>query len=412
MDERRLIMYLHRSIENVLEKAIGQTKVVLVTGARQTGKTTVIQNTFSDYNYITLDDENMLRLAKTDPSLFFKDQEYPLIIDEVQYAEELFRTIKLIVDRNPQKGQVILTGSQTHKLMEAASSMLVGRMSILEMSSLSLRELFKVEYSKPFIPTERYIKERKNHLAKYDDLWKRIHRGSMPELLDENRDWEWFYRDYIRTYLERDIRKIINLKDELKFRSFLISLAARSGQIIVYEDIASDVGVDIKTVQNWLSIVETSGIVKLIHTYKNNAIKRMIKSPKLYFMDTGLMCYLVGWKTYEQAKNGAMSGNIFETFVVSEIIKSYFNAGMDIKDRLFYYRDKDKKEIDLLILEDGIIHPIEIKSAASVRKDMIRNFSVLGNKKEISVGRGAVICLSENIVPITESVDALPIEYI
>ena len=405
-------MYLHRSIESVLVKAINQTKVVLVTGARQTGKTTVIHNTFSDYNYITLDDGNMLILAKTDPPLFFKDQEYPLIIDEVQYAEELFRTIKLIADRNPEKGQMILTGSQTHKLMEAASSLLVGRMSILEMSSLSLRELFKVEYNKPFIPTEEYIKERKKHLVKYDELWKRIHRGSMPELLDEERDWEWFYRDYIRTYLERDIRKIINLKDELKFRSFLVSLAARSGQIIVYEDIASDVGVDIKTVQNWLSIVEVSGIVRLIHTYKNNIIKRMIKSPKLYFMDTGLMCYLVGWKTYEQARNGAMSGNIFETFVVSEIIKSYYNAGKEIKDTLFYYRDKDKKEIDLLILEDGIIHPIEIKSSASVNKNMIKNFSVLDNNKEISVGRGAVICLSENIVPITESVDALPIEYI
>ena len=404
-------MYLHRSIESVLVKAINQTKVVLMTGARQTGKTTVIHNTFSDYNYITLDDGNMLILAKTDPPLFFKDQEYPLIIDEVQYAEELFRTIKLIADRNPEKGQMILTGSQTHKLMEAASSLLVGRMSILEMSSLSLRELFKVEYNKPFIPTEEYIKERKKHLVKYDELWKRIHRGSMPELLDEERDWEWFYRDYIRTYLERDIRKIINLKDELKFRSFLVSLAARSGQIIVYEDIASDVGVDIKTVQNWLSIVEVSGIVRLIHTYKNNIIKRMIKSPKLYFMDTGLMCYLVGWKTYEQARNGAMSGNIFETFVVSEIIKSYYNAGKEIKDTLFYYRDKDKKEIDLLILEDGIIHPIEIKSSASVNKNMIKNFSVLDNNKEISVGRGAVICLNENIVPITESVDALPIEY-
>lgn len=405
-------MYLHRSIENILEKAVRQTKVILITGARQTGKTTVIQNTFPDYNYITLDDENMLVLAKEDPQLFFRDQKYPLIIDEVQYAQELFRTIKYIVDGSTEKGQIILTGSQTHKLMEASSSMLAGRMSILEMSALSLREIYKVGNNVPFIPTKDYIQSRKKDLIRYDDLWKKIHRGSMPELLDEERDWEWFYRDYVRTYLERDIRKIINLRDELKFRSFLVSLAARSGQIVVYEDIASDVGVDIKTVQSWLSIVETSGIVKLIHTYRNNVIKRMIKSPKLYFLDTGLMCYLAGWKTCEQAKNGAMSGNIFETFVVSEIIKSYLNAGRDIRDTLFYYRDRDKKEIDLLILENGVIHPIEIKSAASVRKDMIRNFSVLNNKEEISVGRGAVICLSENVVPITEEIDALPIEYI
>lgn len=405
-------MYLHRSIEYFLQKAIRQTKVILITGARQTGKTTVIKNTFPEFNYITLDDENMLMLAKQDPSLFFKDQDFPLIIDEVQYAEELFRTIKLLVDRNTEKGQMILTGSQTHKLMEAASSMLVGRMSVLEMSPLSMREIFKVDFNLPFIPKKDYIKERKKHLNKYDDLWKKIHRGSMPELLDEERDWEWFYRDYVRTYLERDIRRVINLKDELKFRSFLVSLAARSGQIVVYEDIASDVGVDIKTVQNWLSIVETSGIVKLIHTYKKNIIKRMIKSPKLFFMDTGLMCYLVGWKTYEQAKNGAMSGSIFETFVVSEIIKSYLNAGRDIRDTIFYYRDKDKKEIDLLILEDGIIHPIEIKLSANVKKDMIKNFSVLKNKKEITLGEGAVVCLSENIVPISEDVEALPIDYL
>ena len=405
-------MYLHRSIEYILQKSIRQTKVILITGARQTGKTTVIKNTFPEFNYITLDDENMLMLAKQDPSLFFKDQDFPLIIDEVQYAEELFRTIKLLVDRNTEKGQMILTGSQTHKLMEAASSMLVGRMSVLEMSPLSMREIFKVDFNLPFIPKKDYIKERKKHLNKYDDLWKKIHRGSMPELLDEERDWEWFYRDYVRTYLERDIRRVINLKDELKFRSFLVSLAARSGQIVVYEDIASDVGVDIKTVQNWLSIVETSGIVKLIHTYKKNIIKRMIKSPKLFFMDTGLMCYLVGWKTYEQAKNGAMSGSIFETFVVSEIIKSYLNAGRDIRDTIFYYRDKDKKEIDLLILEDGIIHPIEIKLSANVKKEMIKNFSVLKNNKEITLGEGAVVCLSENIVPISEDVEALPIDYL
>ena len=304
-----------------------------------------------------------------------------MIIDEVQYAEELFRTIKLLADRNKEKGQMILTGSQTHKLMEEASSMLAGRMSVLKMSPLSLREIFKVNFDLPFIPKKEYINERKKYLIKYDDLWKKIHRGSMPEILDEERDWEWFYRDYVRTYLERDIRRVINLKDELKFRSFLVSLAARSGQIIVYEDIASDVGVDIKTAQNWLSIVETSGIVKLIHTYKNNIIKRMIKSPKLYFMDTGLMCYLFGWKTYEQAKNGAMSGNIFETFAVSEIIKSYLNTGRDIRDTIFYYRDKDKKEIDFLILEDGVIHPIEIKSSANVKKEMIKYFSTLKNNK-------------------------------
>lgn len=405
-------MYLNRAIENTISKAVKQSKVVLLSGPRQTGKTTVIKNCFPEYNYITLDDENYLSLAKRDPQLFFKDQTLPLIIDEVQYAEELFRTIKYIVDKSPDKGQMILTGSQTHKLMEASSSMLVGRMSILELSSLSMREQKKVIFDLPFIPNEEYIKQRKKSLKPYSNIWDHIHRGSMPELLDNQRDWEWFYRDYIKTYLERDINKIINLKDELKFRSFLVSVAARSSQMLVYNDIANDIGVDIKTVQNWLSIIEASGLVKLVHTYKNNVIKRMVKAPKLYFMDTGLMCYLVGWKTAEQAKNGAMSGAIFETFAVSEIIKSYLNKGIDITNRIFYYRDKDKREIDLLICDNNTIYPVEIKSAAQIRMDMIKNFSALNSKDEINAGHGAVVCLCDNKTSISEDVDALPIEYI
>lgn len=405
-------MYLDRAIEKTIKKAVKQSKVVLLSGPRQTGKTTVIRNCFPKYNYITLDDENFLALAKRDPQLFFKDQSIPLIIDEVQYAEELFRTIKYLVDKSSDKGQMILTGSQTHTLMEVSSSMLVGRMSILELSSLSLREQKSVEFDLPFIPNEEYITLRKKNIKTYSNIWEHIHRGSMPELLDSQRDWEWFYRDYIRTYLERDINKIINIKDELKFRTFLVSIAARSSQMLIYSDIASDVGVDIKTVQNWLSIIEASGLIKLVHTYKNNVIKRMVKAPKLYFMDTGLMCYLIGWKTAEQAKNGAMSGAIFETFVVSEIIKSYLNKGIDITDRIYYYRDKDKKEIDLLICDNNTIYPVEIKSAAQVRTDMIKNFSVLNNKNGITVGHGAVICLCENKTNITNDVDALPIEYI
>ena len=316
-------MYIQRHIENMLKKAEKQTKVVLLTGARQVGKTTSVQHVYPELEYITLDDENELRLALTDPVLFFRERSFPLIIDEVQYARDLLRAVKLISDKEKSKGQFFLTGSQTYELLSMTAETLAGRVSILEMSGLSFREITGISFCEPFYPSMDYIKRRKKQLVPYTEIWNRIHRGSMPELTDMERDWEWFYRDYIRTYIERDIRKIVNVKNELKFRSFLISLAARSGQILVYDDIAKDIGADIKTIQHWISVVAASGLIHIIHPYYNNAIKRTVKTPKLYFMDTGLLCYLVGWKTPETAKNGAMSGSIFETFVVSEIIKSH-----------------------------------------------------------------------------------------
>ena len=405
-------MYIKRHAEEIIEKATKQTKSVLVVGARQVGKSTLVNNSFSNYEYITLDDDNELMLANNDSLLFFKDRDEKIAIDEVQYATNLFKTIKLIVDKKTTKGQMILTGSQSYDLLSLASKYLAGRVSIIELPSLSLREKYKINFSKPFIPNDRYLKNRKNELIEYKNIWNDIQRGSMPELLDSKRDWSWFYRDYIKTYLERDIRQIINVKDEIKFRKFLISLAARTGQIIVYQDIANDIGVDIRTVQNWLSIVVSSGIVKLIHTYKNNIIKRAIKSPKLYFMDTGLACYLLGWQTPMQAKNGAMAGNLFETFVVSEIIKSYLNQGIDIEDKLFYYRDKDKKEIDLIINDNNDVYPIEIKMASTVNKDMVKNFNVLNSVIDINVKQGFIICQVEKETNITENVKAISINMI
>ena len=404
-------MYLHRAIEKTILKAEGQTKAILITGARQVGKSTTIRELYPDYTYITLDDENYAALARDDSALFFRDISYPVIIDEAQYAPELFRAIKKIADTNNTKGRFFLTGSQSYELMSSASESLAGRISIVEMSGLSLRELFHIDFDRPFIPDDSYIHERSKCIVPYSDIWSIIHKGSMPELLDPERDWEWFYRDYIRTYLERDIRRIINIKDEIKFRNFLTCLAARSGELLVYQDLANEVGIDIKTAQSWVSVIAASGLVRIIHTYQNNIIKRAIKTPKLFFMDTGLLCYLTGWSNPDVLKNGAMSGNIFETFVVSEILKSYSNSGSGT-DGIYYYRDKDKKEIDLLIESGNTIHPVEIKKSGSVSKDWIKNFSVLEKIPGKQVGRGAVICLTENRIPISDNVDALPIEYI
>ena len=404
-------MYRKRAIENVLKKAGTQTKVILLTGARQVGKSTVIQYVFPEYEYCTLDDENELFLAKGDRNLFFRDRHMPLIIDEVQYAPELFRTIKLVVDRSSDRGQIYLTGSQRYELMSEAAESLAGRISIIEMSGLSMRELADDDEPDPFIPTVEFIEKRQKSATPATDVWEMIHRGSMPELQEPDRDWEWFYRDYVRTYIERDVRKIMNIRDELKFRSFLISIAARSGQMLICEDVARDVGVDVKTVQSWLSVVTASGMVRIIRPYQNNAIKRAIKSPKLYFMDTGLLCYLVGWNTARSARNGAMSGHIFETFVMSEIIKSHMNAGKT-PDKIFYYRDKEKNEIDVVIEDDNVLYPIEIKKSATIDNRWSRPFSRLNRVTDKRIAEGIVICRTDKVMPLDHGAKAIPLHMI
>lgn len=405
-------MYIKRAMEAVIAQANTMAKVILITGPRQVGKTTMLQERYgSEYEYITLDNYSDLRLAKEDSQLFFKQYPFPIIIDEVQYAPELFRAIKLEVDKVKQKGLVYLTGSQAYHLMKNVSESLAGRVMIFELAGLSLRERFQITYNHAFIPSQSYLQERKADLKPYEAIWEIIHRGAMPELQDPTIRWDWYYRDYVKSYIERDVRDLITIKDETKFFQFLVSMAARSGQLMNYQDIASDIGVSLKTIQNWSSILEASGIIKVIQPYFNNALKRAIKTPKVYFMDTGLLCYLIGWNTPKSAMNGAMSGNIFETFVMSEIIKSFLNEGKDIRN-LFYYRDKDKKEIDLIIKEDQILYPVEIKMGAQIRKDWIKNFHVLEKNTEIEVAPGIVICQCDQETYITEKYKAIPIEYI
>lgn len=403
-------MYLHRHIEDTLRKALTQSKVVLLTGPRQVGKSTTVRTLFPDYPYITLDDENELNLALADRTLFFKDRSYPLIIDEVQYAKELFRSIKRIADESNERGRLILTGSQTYELLSASAESLAGRVSILEMPSLSARELYGVDFAKPFVPTPEYITERAGAAIPYSNLWDRIWRGSMPELLDDTRDWEWFYRDYIRTYIERDVRQIIAVHSEMKFRAFITSLAARSGQMLVYSDVAKDVGIDVKTAQRWTSVLSASGLVKIISSYRSNAIARAVKTPKIYFMDTGLLCYLVGWSTPETAKNGAMAGSIFETFVVSEIIKSWMSAGLSTTG-IYYYRDAAKREIDLVLESGATLYPIEIKKGATPDRKWTKNFRVLADSSK-TIADGTVICQIDHPLPITAHTTALPVDYI
>lgn len=404
--------YIPRQLEKTVQEMCRQFKVTLVTGPRQVGKTTMLCNCLKEkYEYVTLDDMNDLSLAKSDPALFFKNHTLPVLIDEVQYAPELFRYIKFLVDRKDNRGLICLTGSQTYLLMKNVSESLAGRIGIADMLGLSLREKNDVAFSRPFLPTTEYADERSKELKPYQNIWQAIFRGGMPELADPACNWEFFFRSYVKSYIERDVRSLLQIKDETLFYRFLVTLAARTGELFVPNDIANSLGISLKTVQSWTAILETSGLVYLLRPYENNITKRTIKTPKLYFTDTGLVCYLVGWDNPKVAENGAMSGSLFETFVVSEIIKSYLNAGEDTRN-IFFYRDRDMKEIDLLILKNGVLYPVEIKKSARPALEMAKNFPVLKTGFDITVGQGCILCLAEKRTILSDTVSVLPVEYI
>ena len=323
-------------------------------------------------------------------------------------------------DNIQSNGLINMTGSQQFQLMKNVSESLAGRIAILELSGLSLRELNDDSFSKPFIPNEEYIEERGKTVSSCDNLWQIIHRGSYPGLLDENVDWEMFYSSYVQTYIDRDVNDITGIKDRLRFVRFMSAMAARTGQMLNYSKVAEQVGVTVATIKEWTSILEASGIIYILQPYSNSALNRAIKTPKLYFRDTGLVCYLTKHQTPDTAANGAMAGEIFETFVVSEILKSYSNAGKDYRMYVSYYRGKDKgknedskeAEIDLIIEKDGYLYPVEIKMSANPKLSMTDSFDVLDRVPGKKRGTGAVICRYEKVHWLNEHNVVLPIEYI
>ena len=405
--------YYRRSIEQVINEYKEQFPILLLTGPRQVGKSTLFKELFrEEYKYFSLDDPILKEQIINDPRLFLKNNPEKLIIDEIQYAPSIFPYLKMKVDENREDGMYLMTGSQAFVLMKNVSETLAGRVGILELQGISLREQFNIEFNKPFIPNEEYISEREKNITEYTDLWQRIHRGYMPELVfNDKKKWEFFYSSYVQTYIERDVRDLINISDESKFLKFMTSLASRSGELLNYGAVANEVGVSNETVKRWVSVLRTSRIIYLMEPYFNNHLKRVIKTPKIYFMDVGLLAYLTKWPTPETLANGAKAGNIFETFVISEIIKSYLNAGI-INPPVYFYRDKDKKEIDLIIEEAEKIYPIEIKMSASPDKEMAKNFSVLRGKIDKEIGTGVIICQYDNKFYLSDDILVLPIEYI
>ncbi|MCL2536662.1 MAG: ATP-binding protein [Coriobacteriia bacterium] len=403
-------MYIEREIEGTITELLAQFKVVLITGPRQVGKTTMLQHVLSStHAYVTLDNILALKTALDDPPLFFLENPPPLIIDEVQYAQDIFRQIKLIVDQSDARGSIVLTGSQPYHLMQHISDSLAGRIAILEMSGLSQRELTGHITRKPFIPHESML-QKNSRLKDAHQLWARIHRGSMPELQNETIDWATYYQGYVRSYIERDVRELIRLKDEIKFYNFLVAMAARTGQIFNAASIANDLDISLKTVQSWASILEASSIMRFVRPYHENINKQLIKAPKPYFYDTGLVCHLLGWNSPEVLQSGAMAGQLFETFAVSEILKSHQNAGEDFRN-IFFYRDTEKREIDLVIRSGRSLHPIEIKKTANPRREMTSSFKAL-DAFSLDIGIGALVCMTNKSNLLAQDVLALPIDLI
>ena len=402
--------YIKRNLEKVVAQVTKEYPVVLVTGPRQVGKTTMLQKLMegTERGYVTLDDLNDRSLAKNDPELFLQLHKPPVLIDEVQYAPELFMYIKKYADKNHEPGAFWLTGSQVFKLMQGVQESLAGRVAVLSLTSLSQAEISGVEM-KPFTIELEKLSEREKERDKTDarGIFERIYRGSMPAIVSgANSNSQIFYSSYLSTYIERDIRDLSDAIDSLKFLKFMTAAAARCGQMVNVADIAQDADINQTQAKNWLGILETLGIIFYLHPYSNNLLKRLVKTPKLYFYDTGLVCYLTKWSSADTLESGAMNGAILENYVVAEIAKTYWNCGME--PYMYYYRDKDAKEIDIVLEHDGVLNPIEIKKTSNPGTELTKVFELL-DKSSTPRSKGAIICMKPGLGAIDSDNYIVPI---
>ncbi len=407
-------MYLARTLEDTLERIGKSFPVLLATGPRQVGKTTFLrQQGREKRSYVTLDNPEDRSLAQSDPSLFFQRYPRPILIDEIQYAPQLLPYIKMEADQNQKAGDFWLTGSQQFHLMKGVSESLAGRVGIVRMQGFSRRELEgQPRESRPFLPDQSEIDSRlkTGGILEAPGLYKVIWKGSFPKaVLEGGIRKEDFFDSYVATYLQRDVRDLARVGDESAFLRFMRAAAARTGQLLNVADLAKDTAVDPHTAKKWLSILETSGIIFLLEPWFTNLTKRFVKTPKLYFLDTGLCSYLTKWSDPATLEAGAMAGSILETWILSELLKGYWHNGRQAP--FYFYRDKDKKEIDLLIDQDGMLYPLEIKKSANPSKDDIRHFSVL-EKLGKPIGPGGLICLTTKSRPLSAGVITIPVSAI
>ena len=395
-------MYIRRHLEKQILRASRYYPVVMVCGQRQVGKSTMLTHIMEpERRYVTLDDGNARRLASNDPALFFETYGYPLLIDEFQRVPSILLEMKKIVDQKMLSGEDCsgmfwLTGSQKFQMMQGVSESLAGRVAIFDMASLSTAEI-EERPAALFHPDLDSIRDRLQYSRHKNihEIYADIFRGGMPKLRSTDLDRDRFYMDYINTYIERDIKDLAQVGKLNAFYDFLVFMAARTGQELKYGEIASAIGISAPTAKSWVTILERSGVIYILRPYYSNITKRLVKTPKVYFMDTGLAAYLCRWPSAETLENGAMDGAFFETYVVTEIVKNYFNAGKPVD--LFYYRDIDRKEIDLLIVEGDKMYPIEIKKGKEPSHPD-KNFGVLQQFK-MTVEPGIILCMSDELIP-------------
>ena len=413
-------MYIKRVIEKTIKKMVNEFPVIVISGARQVGKSTMLQMIKEDnMNYVTLDDLDARNLALSDPKYFLEQYSYPLLIDEIQYAPNLLPYIKMIVDdekfkalknNTEVKSLFWLTGSQQFKVMKDVSESLAGRVGVLNLYSLSNSEI-KGYGGLLFTPKLDELKKKENIVhCDSKEIFERIFNGGMPSIATGAIERSNYFSSYINTYIERDVKQLLNVGKTIEFYNFMQYIAVRTAQELNYSTIAKEIGVDSKTIKNWISILESSGIIYLLQPFSSNLSNRIIKAPKLYFMDTGLCSYLAKYPNPETLEIGALSGAIFETFVVSEIIKNITSHGLDPKMNLYYYRDKDQKEVDLLYIEGDTIYPIEIKKGISPNNPD-KNFAVL-NKYSNDIGTGIVICMTQKLQPINRNCWLCPVSLL
>lgn len=404
-----------RTLAESVQEITKHFPVLLITGPRQVGKTTLFELCAeSERGYVTLDDLDVRQLAKTDPGLFIQTYPPPIIIDEIQYAPELLSYIKIAVDQAKTNGLYWLTGSQKFNLMQGISESLAGRVAVLDLLGLSQAEKNnRAKLVEPFLPTLSWVdnvEKAKPITRDLHEVYQQIWLGSFPRLVDSGPSIRnIFYSSYVQTYIQRDVKSILAITDELRFYKFISILAARTGQILNINEVARDAEIDNKTAKAWLSLLETSGLIYLLKPYHSNLTKRLVKSPKLYFLDTGLCCYLTKWIDSKSLEAGALSGAILETYIVSELLKSYWHNGLE--SSFYYYRDFDQKEIDLIIETGDYLYPVEFKKSGTPSKSYSKNFNILEkiNKK---VGHGAIICFVKKPVPLSNNVIAIPIDYL
>lgn len=401
-------MYYPRSIEQTILSASRQFPALCLTGPRQVGKTTLLKYLGKERQYVSLDDLSIRETARRDPVLFLQRYRIPLIIDEIQYAPELLPYLKIEIDSNRRPGMYWLTGSQQFHLMRNITESLAGRIAIIQLHGFSHRErIFKAVSSQPFTGKITETEKDVIPVLTHDTMFHQIHLGDFPALCSgEISDRDLFYSSYLQTYIERDVRDLTQVGNLHTFMTFFRACAARNAQLINFSDLARDTDISVPTAKQWLSLLETGHQVYLLRPYHSNLTKRLVKTPKLYFHDTGLCAYLAGWTTPEALARGNMAGAYFENHVFNEITKSWWNAGKE--PPIYFYRNKDMQEMDFILEMNGMLHPVEVKLGASPKREWMTGFIHL-EKQGYPLGQGTIISLHPETIPLSDKVQVINI---